>query len=47
MRDKYYHLATDTNKFIIESSTINMDDLDPTNKTVYISSMNMVVDCIF
>jgi hypothetical protein len=41
MRDKYYHLATDTNKFIIKSSTINMDDLDPTNKTVYISSMNI------
>uniref|UniRef100_A0A6C0HWN3 Uncharacterized protein n=1 Tax=viral metagenome TaxID=1070528 RepID=A0A6C0HWN3_9ZZZZ len=37
MRDKYYHLATDTNKFIINSSTININDLDPTNKSIYIS----------
>jgi hypothetical protein len=37
MRDKYYHLATDTNKFIINSSTINIVDMDPTNKSMYIS----------
>ncbi len=37
MRDKYYHLATDTNKFIINSSTLNLDNLDPTNKSIYIS----------
>lgn len=41
MRDKYYHLATDTNKFIIESSTIKIDDLDSTNKTVYVSKMSI------
>lgn len=37
MRDKYYHLATDTNKFIITSATLNLDNMDPTNKSMYIS----------
>jgi hypothetical protein len=39
MRDKYYHLATDTNRFIIESSTINISDFDINNNTgIYISN---------
>ncbi len=41
MRDKYYHLATDTNKYIINSSTINLDNMDPTNKSIYISSASI------
>jgi len=38
MRDKYYHLATDTNKFIIESSTINKEYFNENNTFgIYIS----------